>query len=214
MTGLVDVGGTRISGSAPHWQLEPKELLLGPVARRTDRDLGAARKTALAAVRSTLDSERYLELMQKVHRLAVASPLPPVSGRAKDVLPGPADRAVTRAQRRLGELRRAQSDGERHGQLVGARRAVERARYAEALVPGRSPGTVSELLDDIAAVLAEMELGLHTQTVLRGLAVQAQHAGENAFTFGRLHGVEDLRAAELGARLNALRKSLKRTRQP
>ena len=83
-------------------------------------------------------------------------------------------------------------------------------------MPGRGPGpgTISELLDDIAAVLAEMELGLHTQTVLRGLAVQAHAAGENAFTFGRLHGVEDLRAAQLGGRLNALRKALKRARQP
>jgi hypothetical protein len=136
-----------------------------------------------------------------------------VRGRAKDVLPGLADRAVRRAARRLGQLRRAQSDGERRWQLVGARRAVERARYAESLVPGHGPGdTTSELLDDIAGVLAELETGLHAQGVLRELGVRAQAAGESAFTFGRLHGLEELHAADLTRRLIKLRKALRRTR--
>jgi hypothetical protein len=212
VAGLEDVDSTRRRIRAALAR-EPKELLLGPVSRRTDRELAAARKTALAAVRAMLDSERYLRLVEAVHSMATSHSLPPVSGRARDVLPGPADRAVRRAGRRLGQLRRAQSDGERRWQLLGARRAVERARYAESLVPGRTPDvTTSELLDDIADVLAEMETGMHTQSVLRELGLQAQAAGESAFTFGRLHGLEELHAADLTRQLTALRKALKRTR--
>ena len=70
--------------------------------------------------------------------------------------------------------------------------------------------STSALLDEIAGVLAEADLGLQTQGVLRGLAVQAQLAGENGFTFGRLHGLEELHAADLKRRLAALRKALKR----
>ena len=122
---------------------ESKDLLLGPVSRRTDRELAATRKAALAAVRAMLDSERYLGVMQTVRGMTGSIPLPPVDGRAGDVLPELADRAASRAQRRLGQLRRAQSDGERRWQLVGARRAVERARYAELLVPGRNGSPAS-----------------------------------------------------------------------
>ena len=213
VTSLVNVGDAhqRIRAALA---VEPKELLLGPVSRRTDRDLGAARKTALASVRATLDSERYLELMQKVQQLAVASPLPPVSGRAKDVLSAPADRAVRRAQRRLGELRRAQSDGERRWQLVGARRAVERARYAEALVPDAVPRH------------RRGAVGRHRRRPCRDGA-RAAHPDRPA-RLGRAgpgRGGERLHLRSpawrrgpacrtAGSRLNALRKALKRARQP
>ena len=193
---------------------EPKELLLGPVARRADREHSAARKAALASLREALDSDRYLRLMRDVQGLTGASPLPAIGGRARDALPALADRAGRRVVRRLGQLRRAQSDGERRWQLVGCRRAVERARYAELLSSGRTSGSddMSALLDEIAGVLAMADLGLQTQGVLRNLAVQAHLAGENAFTFGRLHGVEELHAADLDRRLATLRKALKRAR--
>ena len=211
MAGLVDIEGAhrRIRAALAG---EPKELLLGPVARRTDRELAAARKAALVTIREVLDSDRYLRLMGGVQGLVDATALPAVDGRARDALPALAERAVRRVVRRLGQLRRAQSVGERRWQLVGCRRAVERARYAELLSPGRGSGRDStlELLEEIAGVLAEADLGLQTQGVLRTVAVQAQLAGENAFTFGRLHGMEELHAADLKRQLSVLRKALKR----
>ena len=194
---------------------ESKDLLLGPVSRRTDRELAAARKAALAAVRAMLDSDRYLGVMQTVRGMTGSIPLPPVDGRAADVLPELADRAATRAYRRLGQLRRAQSDGERRWQLAGARRAVERARYADLLVPGRNADAagLSAVLTDAAGVLGEMDLSQQTQNALRALGVQAHLAGESAFTFGRLHGLEDLRRIELDRQLKALRGDLKRARR-
>jgi inorganic triphosphatase YgiF len=193
--------------------LESKDLVLGPVSRRTERELAATRKAALAAVRAMLDSDRYLGVMQTVRGMTGSIPLPPVDGRAADVLPELANRAASRAQRRLGQLRRAQSDGERRWQLAGARRAVERARYAELLVPGRKVSSLSTVLTKAADVLAEMDLSLQTQTALRALGVQAQLAGESAFTFGRLHGLEDLHRIELDRELKAVRSDLKRAQR-
>jgi len=186
---------------------EPRELVLGPVVRRIDRQLSAARKEALASVLDALDSTRYLELLAALEEETAGEGTPGI--RAGDVLPALAERNIRRAERRLGRLRRAQSDQERRRQLAGARRAVERARYVEDLRPGASSAAV---LDEAAGLLAELEASTRSQVVLRMLAVQAQLAGESAFTFGRLHGLEDLRAHLLRHRLNLARKGLKRAR--
>jgi hypothetical protein len=191
---------------------EPRDLVLGPVLRRLDRELAATRKAALAEVRATLDSPRYLNL------LAALAPTEPAAGReaarirAGDVLPDLADRHAHRAERRLAQLRRARSDEERRWLLVGARRAVERARYAGSLRPGGSLAQPS--LDEAADLLAELAEVLSNQDALRAVAGQAHRAGENTFTFGRLHGLEEVRALDIRRRLNAARKDLKRARQP
>lgn len=196
---------------------EPKELVFGPVGRRVDRELVAARRTSLAVVREAMDCTRYLELLDSAVQLPARTPAEAAAaGRAGDVLPDLADRALRRAERRLAQLRRAQSDDDRRWQLRGAQRAVERARYAWQLEAGWTGPTHSRLevtLDEVATVLARLDVSARTQQVLRGLAVKAQLAGEDGFTFGRLHGLEQLHAAELHRRLNTLRKLVKRLRK-
>ena len=71
---------------------------------------------------------------------------------------------------------------------------------------------IAETLDDTEATLVELKLSGRTQQLLRELGVQAQLAGENGFTFGRLHGLEDLAADRLVDRLGVLRRRLKRLR--
>jgi len=189
----------------------PGELVLGPVGRRADRELAAVRRTALAAVREALDSPRYLDVLERVADLPTRAPTDAAAaGRSGDVLPDLAERAVRRAERRLEQLRRAQSAEERRWQVRGAQRAVERARYAELLA---SDGADTTVLDEAAAALRDLDAGTQTQVVLRDLAVQAQLAGENGFTFGLLHGLEHRHATEQQRRLRSLRKQLKRLRK-
>ena len=95
---------------------------------------------------------------------------------------------------------------------MGARRAVERARYAFSLRPDGSPAQAP--LDEAADLLAELAAALSSQDALLAIAAQAHRAGENTFTFGRLHGLEEVRAGDVRRRLNAVRKDLKRARQP
>jgi hypothetical protein len=191
---------------------EPRELVLGPVLRRLDRELAAARKAALAEVRTTLDSARYLSLLAALVPGESAAGPQAARVRAGDVLPDLADRNARRAERRLAQLRRAQSDEERRWLLVGARRAVERARYAFSLRPDGSLAQTP--LDEVAELLAELDAALSSQDALLAIAAQAHRAGENTFTFGRLHGLEEVRAGEVRRRLHAVRKDLKRARQP
>jgi inorganic triphosphatase YgiF len=191
---------------------ERRDLVLGPVLRRLDRELAATRKAALAEVRTTLDSARYLSLLAALAPTEAATGPQAARVRAGDLLPDLADRNARRAERRLAQLRRAQSDDERRWLLVGARRAVERARYAGSLRPG---GSVAQTpLDEAADLLAELAAVLSSQDEVLSIAARAHRAGENTFTFGRLHGLEEVRAAELRRRLNAVRKDLKRARRP
>ena len=195
---------------------QPKELLLGPVGRRADRELAAARRTALSVAREALDSQRYLDLLDSVTGSATPSPGAPSVGRSGDVLPGLADRSVRRAERRLVELARAGSaDDDLSSQVRGAQRALDRALYAEALTIGDGPGSgrMAEMLGAAGVLLSELDAGVHARHVLRGAAVAAHGAGENGFTFGLLHGLEQMHATVLLRRLDKARKQVKRLRK-
>lgn len=196
---------------------EQRELVLGPVQRRLDRELAAARKAALAGVRDALDSPRYLALLATLAMLVdVGAPGgSALAGvRAGQLLPELAERTTRRAVRRVGQLRRAQSDQGSRRLLAGARRAVERALVAESVRPGGGDDDRTGLLDEAAALLAKLETSLRAQDVLRAAAGRAQLDGENGFTFGRLHGLEDMRAADLHRRLGKVAKLLKTSLRP
>ena len=192
---------------------EPKELVLGPVSRRVDREMAAGRRTAVSLLRKSLDSPRYLDLLDAVASLAASAPA--ASGeRAGDVLPDLADRAVRRAERRIVELGRSGTEEERGWRRRGAERAIERARYAEALATGAAgQGAMAQLLDEMVRLLAEQEVCARAQDLVRNIAVQAHGSGENGFTFGRLHGLEQVHAAALQRRVDKLRKQVKRLRR-
>jgi inorganic triphosphatase YgiF len=193
---------------------QPRELVLGPVTRRVDRELGAARRTAVAVVRKALESARYLDLLESIVEFpSRLSTQPAAATRAGDVVPDLAERSLRRAERRLGQLVRAPSDEERRWQQRGARRAVQRASYAERLHSGRADqiqGPLESTLDEVATVLARLDVSMSTQEVLRELALQAQAAGESAFTYGLLHGLEKARADGFVLETRKLRKHLRR----
>jgi hypothetical protein len=93
---------------------------------------------------------------------------------------------------------------------------VQRASYAEQLHsrhPGEIQSRVEATLDEVAAVLARLDVSARTQEVLRELGVQAQLAGENAFTYGLLYGLEKARADSLVRETTKLRKHLRRLDQ-
>jgi hypothetical protein len=184
------------------------------VNRRVERELVAARRTAVAVVREAMDSPRYLDLLDSV--IALPSRMPTAGAAARrsgDVLPDLADRALSRAQRRLAQLARAPSEDERRRQQLAARRAVQRASYAAQLHVRRS-AEIQRLLEltlgELAAVLARLDASSRTQEVLRDLAAKAHAAGENAFTYGLLHGFESGRGDRLVGETKALRKRLQR----
>ena len=187
----------------------------GGVERRMRRELAALRTEALSGVREALDSDRYLLLLDGLTALTHDDPLADtVTVRARALLPDLADRAAHRAERRLAQVVRAQSDQEQRFALVAARKAVERARYAASLLPARLslPGR-PELLDQAAETLAGLDAVVSTQDTVLDLADRIHAAGESTFALGRRHGAQELQADALRRRLTVVRKALKQVRE-
>src|SRR6185503_3070995 len=79
-------------------------------------------------------------------------------------------------------------------------KAAKRLRYAAESVRPVLGGRAQELAARAEAI--QELLGEHQDTVmaraaLRDIAVRAHDLGENGFTFGRLHGLQGARAADL-----------------
>lgn len=174
---------------------EPPELVLGPVQQKVDDVLRGRYRNALERAQSELDGDRYLDLLEALHALVAAPPWTATAdGPARDVLPG----LVARADR---QLRRAVAVAEQAGDsdepLHEVRKLAKRLRYAcEAVAP--SLGKPARRLARAATALQEV-LGEHQDSVvlreaLRELGAGSSRAGQNGFTFGRLHGIEQERA--------------------
>lgn len=177
---------------------EPGELVLGPVVARLDEELGAAYGSGREAAGRVLDSERYVRLLDAIEGLIASPPLESDAERAaRKVLPGLLARDVKRLRRAVREIGAAEDAGGRDLAFHEARKKAKRLRYAaESAVPVLGPRAQS-LATDTKQI--QETLGIHQDTVvarrrLREVGVHAHLGGENAFTFGRLHGLEQARA--------------------
>lgn len=182
---------------------EPVELVMGPVRRRIRLEMSGrcqeGRRQALAA----LDDPRYATLLERLDVLVAA---PPFAGtaelEARAELPRLLARDLKRVRRRAATVEGAVEQAERDLGLHETRKAAKRLRYAsESAAPVL--GRRAERLAARATRLQEL-LGEHQDTVvarrtLRELGAQAYLANENGFSFGRLHALEQARAAELEA---------------
>ncbi len=173
---------------------EPPELVLGPARQKADDLLRSRHRNALAAVHEQLDGDRYLDLLDALDGLVSEPPWQPAaSGRAAEVLPP----LVAKADRRLRRAARAaEVDGAPDEALHEVRKLAKRLRYAcEAAQPalGKRAGRLARAATELQEVLGEHQDSAVTRTVLRELGAASTRSGQNGFTFGRLHGAEQVR---------------------
>ncbi|MFC8503023.1 CHAD domain-containing protein [Pedococcus sp. NPDC057267] len=177
----------------------PPDLVLGPVRRRLDLELRRQERDAVAAARLALRSERYYRLLDRLDALVADPPLSPAAERpARRVLAGLVRRDARRLRRAVRAVDRAAAD-ERDATLHEARKKAKRLRYAAELA--RPVGSAGARKLARRAKGVQEELGRHQDSVtarevLRRLGAQAFLEGENGFTFGLLHGLERLAAAD------------------
>lgn len=176
---------------------EPPELVLGPVRQKVDGVLFDRYRVAHAHVVTDLDGDRYLDLLTALEDLVATPPWQDgADAPARDILP----RLVARADRQLAKaVRSAQkSQGEEQDTaLHEARKLAKRLRYAcEAVAPafGKPASALAAAATDLQEVLGEHQDSVVTREVLRELGAASSRAGQNGFTFGRLHGLEQARA--------------------
>ena len=179
---------------------QPSELVLGPVARRVDKVLRATYRTAHARVVETLDSHRYFELLDGLDALDAA---PPWTGFAEEPARSVLPARVRRDWKRLrdqAETIDAAIPEERDHRLHELRKSAKRVRYAaEVLEPvfGREAQDFAKAAKHMQEPLGEhQDNSVVLRELLRQLGVQAHLDGENAFTYGRLHALEEARAHE------------------
>ncbi|MFF3324438.1 CHAD domain-containing protein [Streptomyces sp. NPDC002889] len=178
----------------------PGTLVLGPVRGRLKIWATAHRADARRRSVAVLDSERYLDLLAALDALLDEPPLL----KAATAKPGVAlPKAVSKDYRRLAARVEHALDlpagHDRDLAMHDARKAAKRARYAaEAVTPalGKPARKFARRMKAVQTVLGDHQDSVVARDALRTLAIQAHAAGESAFTWGLLHGLEEGQAAE------------------
>lgn len=181
--------------------LENEEVRLrSAVADLVDDELDDAYRTARDEVMAQLSSDRYRDLLDALTDLVAR---PPFTGRASrpaaKVLPGLVARGYRDVRSAMKAANRA-SGAEREARLHDARKAAKRARYAgEAVTPvfGKDARAFAEAMEDMQEALGEHLDSTNTRALLLELAAETP-LPSTAFTYGRLHAIEDLHAAQSG----------------
>ena len=182
---------------------QPADLVVGAAASRIDDQLSADFQTGRERALECLDSDRYLHLLDALDEFVASPPFTDDADEpAKKVLPRLLARDVRRLRREVGAIDSAEDSTARDIAFHEARKKAKRLRYAAEMakpVLGKRARSLTK-----AAKKIQTALGLHQDSVvarqrLRELAMQAHLAGENAFTYGRLHALEQARAERVEA---------------
>ena len=187
--------------------VEPVDLVRGPVTDRLDADRADAHRAAMEDVVALLDSDRYAALLDGLDGLTANPPFSALAtAPALDVLPRRVRHEWGRLERALAAASTTPSGKPRDEALHEARKAAKRARYsAEVLVPvvGRAAARSAHAAQELQTLLGDHHDTVTVREVLDRVATAAARAGEDTFTYGRLHGIAQARAERLEAQLPA-----------
>jgi CHAD domain-containing protein len=192
---------------------QPPEFVLGPVAARLQQEDLRDGLAAGDAARRALSGRRHLAALDAVADLAAD---PPLTDRAADPAAAVVVEVLASTGRRLRRAVAAAQDSDDPAALHEVRKAAKRLRYTAEVAPDLLGPAVAELrtaLEDVQQVLGDRQDTVVTRQVCARLGLQAFAAGENAWTYGRLHALEQCRAEQaerdFWLRWPALRRALK-----
>jgi CHAD domain-containing protein len=194
---------------------EPPELVVGPVVARLEQELGAVQQQGLATAVAALESARYFRLLDALDDLVAALPEHSQASAPASEVPRLVRRDWKRLRREVAAAGRAADADSRDRALHEARKKAKRFRYAAESAIVLHPKEATRMAK--AAEAVQEALGDHQDTVvararLRSLAMTAHLSGENAFTFGRLHALEQWRADRAEADFDVAWRRLSRRR--
>jgi CHAD domain-containing protein len=176
---------------------EPADLVLGPVAGRVAENLSADYRAGYNSLLKTIDQKRYYQLLDD---LEVFRDNPHLTPRAAKK-PKTVGAAIGKDGKRLRRaVKAAASDRGTAGSdaaLHEVRKAAKRLRYAAeaaAVIDRKHARLLEKAAHDIQKVLGRHQDSVVARDLLRRLASEAFLQGENAFTYGRLHALEQCQA--------------------
>ncbi|KRF40226.1 hypothetical protein ASG96_04785 [Terrabacter sp. Soil810] len=177
---------------------EPDELVIGSAVTRIEDQLRADHQTGLVGAREALDSDRYWHLLDTLDTLVASPPLRPhADTSARTMMPRLLARDLKRLRRAVRAIEAAPDAAHRDMAFHEARKKAKRLRYAaEVAVPplGKRARSLAKSAKQAQKVLGAHQDSVNARGRLRELGVQAHLAGDNSFSFGRLHALEQVRA--------------------
>jgi CHAD domain-containing protein len=180
---------------------QPVELVLGPVTRRIDGELGERYQAGRAEAVVAMNGDRYFRLLDRLDAFVTQPPFTAAaSDPARRILPRVLQRDWKRVQKRAGLASAATETRQRELALHEIRKAAKRLRYAaESARPvlGKRAKKLAARAKAVQQVLGEHQDTVVARAALREIGVRAHLSGENGFTFGRLHAIEEARALRL-----------------
>ena len=178
---------------------EPADWVVGAVRDRIDRELDMAADGGRAEGLRALDSDRYFRLLDALDDFATSVPFTPrAQSPAKVVIPDLLQRDAKRLRRAVRTMRSTEDAHQHDLALHEVRKKAKRLRYAaESAVPvfGARATALLASTTRIQETLGRHQDAVVARDALWGLAMQAHRDGEDTFTFGRLHALEQHRAA-------------------
>ncbi|MCQ2001359.1 CYTH and CHAD domain-containing protein [Arthrobacter zhaoxinii] len=176
---------------------EPEDLVMGPVAARVDEELLHDYRQAFGRILEALSSPRYFRALDELEALVDSRAW---TEAAKEPAGPAAARIIRRDRKRLHRRVRAARKlaGEEHTEaLHDARKNAKQLRYAAEVWAPVQPKEAKEMVDaaeHVQKILGEHQDSVVTQAYLRRMGAAASAAGENGFTYGRLHALEQASA--------------------
>lgn len=182
---------------------EEPALVRGPVSQRIDSELGAWARDGRAAAQVALGGDRYARLLSGLGVLVDSPPFAEAAARpARKLLPKLLGSDLARVHRRHRVWERTDDPALKEHHLHQVRKAAKRLRYAaESAAPvlGERAQRLAELAEALQELLGDHQDTVVARSVLLEIAAHAQEAGEDTFTFGRLHALESARADSIVA---------------
>ena len=195
---------------------QPVELVLGPVERRIVETFGTRYRQAHDQVLAELSGKRYFALLDALDALVADPPLGPRALEPASVVFR--NRLGKTYRRTAGHVDQAVAEPnptQREHLFHEVRKSAKRARYAADAateVIGRPARRYGKAMKALQEVLGEHQDSVVARGELLALGIAAYGDGENAFTYGRLHGLEQGRAAAALAEFDPAWRKVRRRR--
>jgi CHAD domain-containing protein len=180
-------------------EAQPAELVLGPVERRIVETFGTRYTRAHDHAQAEMSGQRYFALLDALDALVADPPLGPKALRpAETVMRRRLVKTYRRTAGHVDEALAEEDVPQREHLFHEVRKSAKRGRYAAeaaAGVLGRPARRYGKAMKALQELLGEHQDSAVAREELRALGVAAHLDGDNAFTFGLLHGLEQARAA-------------------
>jgi CHAD domain-containing protein len=175
----------------------PLKLVMGPLHAELDERMKVRADTAMAAIKTRLNSPRYFRLLDELEAFLDSPAIAPRgTGPARKTTAKLVNKAVKRLAKRHDAAVGAGVGPSRDSAFHEVRKTAKKLRFAAATaesVHGKRAAKLADAAHDVQTILGEHQDSAMARAELLMLG-SASGAGNSAFTYGLLHAAERAKA--------------------